>query len=71
MHLVLEIVLSTNIGVCVCFPALIKSYVEGTHNNRIMAFLFLYMTLAIDKLNGCGLSNTVCYENLPTKTKVM
>ena len=35
-----------------------------------MAFLFLYMTLAIDKLNGCGLSNTALHECLPKKTKV-
>ena len=29
------------------------------------------MTLAIDKLNGHGLSNTACHEHLPKKTKVM
>ena len=29
------------------------------------------MTLAIDKLNGYGLSNTACHERLPKKTKVM
>ena len=35
-----------------------------------MAFPFLYMTLAINKLNGCGLSSTVCHKDLPKKTKV-
>ena len=35
-----------------------------------MAFPFLYMTLAIDKLNGHGLSNNACRERLPKKTKI-
>ena len=35
-----------------------------------MAFLFLYMTLDVDKLNGHGLSNTARHEHLPKKTKV-
>ena len=35
-----------------------------------MAFLFLYMKLTINKLNGCGLSNVVCCEHLPKNTKV-
>ena len=30
----------------------------------------LYMTLAIDKMDGCGLINTAHHEHLPTKTKV-
>ena len=36
-----------------------------------MALLFrtLYDT-AVDKLNGHGLSNTVCHEHVPKKTKV-
>ena len=34
-----------------------------------MAFPFLYMTLAIDKLNGRGLSNSAHHECLPKKTK--
>ena len=36
-----------------------------------MAFPFHYMTLAIDKLNGRGLSNSVHRERLPRKTKTM
>ena len=32
---------------------------------------FLHMTPAIDKLNGRGLSNTLCHERLLKKTKVM
>ena len=35
-----------------------------------MAFLFLYMTFVIDKLNGCGLRNNACHERLPKKTKI-
>ena len=34
-----------------------------------MAPPFLYTTLAVDKLNGCGLSNIACCERLPKKTK--
>ena len=33
-------------------------------------FQLLYITLAIDKMDGCGLSNTACRECLPKKTKV-
>ena len=36
-----------------------------------MIFPFLYMILAIDKLNGRGLSNTACREYLPKKTKLI
>ena len=54
----LEIISSANIGiyvyVCMC----------------MCMSLFLYMTPAIDKLNGCGLSNTAHSERLPKKTKV-
>ena len=60
--------------VCVCPPprALITSHTKGMCNNRIRQFYgpFLYMTPAIDKLNGHGLSNTVHHEHLPKKTKV-
>ena len=35
-----------------------------------MAFPFLHMTLAIDKLNGRGLSNTAHLERVSKKTKV-
>ena len=34
-----------------------------------MAFLFHYMTLAVDKLNGRGLSNSAHRECLPKKDK--
>ena len=36
-----------------------------------MAFLFLYMTLAIDKLNGRGLSNNAHREHLPKNDTVL
>ena len=59
----LEIVLSVNVGVCVsALRALIASDVKGMHNNRIRqfySFSIFYMTLAINKFNGRGLSNTV------------
>ena len=65
----------TLVYVCVSAPrVLITSHVKGTRNNWIWqfyGFLFLYMTLAVDKLNGCGFSNTACRECLPKKTKVM
>ena len=35
-----------------------------------MASPFLYMTLAVDKLNGSDISNTVHCECLPKKAKV-
>ena len=35
-----------------------------------MAFPFLYMTLAVNKVNGHGLSNTAHRERMPKKTKV-
>ena len=34
------------------------------------AFQFLYMTLAMDIIDGCGLSNEVCHVLLPKKCKV-
>ena len=36
-----------------------------------MAFPFLYMALAINKLNGRGLSNNACRERQPKKTKII
>ena len=36
-----------------------------------MASPFLYMTLAIDKLNGYGLRNTAHGERLPKKAVVI
>ena len=42
-------------------------------NNWIRQFTappFLHMAPAINKLNGCGLSNTARRERLPKKTKV-
>ena len=33
-----------------------------------MAPPFLYTTLAVDKVNGHGLSSTACCEHLPKKT---
>ena len=71
----LEIVSSVNVGVCVCVcpppRPLITSHVKGMRNNQIRQFYgrpFLYTTLAVDKLNGHGLSNTARRERLPKKT---
>ena len=33
-------------------------------------FQLLYMTLAVDKMDGHGLVSTACREHLPKKTKV-
>ena len=73
----LEIILSTNVGVCVCVcpppRALTTSHLKGMHNNQIRQFYSLsvsIVTLAINKLNEFGLSNTVHRECLPKKTKV-
>ena len=51
----------------VCPPprALITIHMKGTYNNwlnQFYSFPFLYMTLAIDKLDGGGLNNTACHE---------
>ena len=35
-----------------------------------VVFQFLYITLAVDKMDGIGLSNTVHCEHLPKKVKV-
>ena len=57
---------------CVSTPLrkLITIHVKYMRNNQITAFPFLYITLAMDKLNGRGLNNTVHCEHLPKKTKV-
>ena len=63
--------------VCVCPPPreLITSDMKHMRNNQIKKFygfsLFLYMTLAINKLNDRGLSKNVHHECLPKKTKIM
>ena len=73
----LEIVfVCTSVCLRVCPPprALIKSHVKYIHNNWIKqftAFPFLYITLAVNKLNGRGHSNNVHREHLPKKTKKM
>ena len=36
-----------------------------------MAFSFLYMTLANNKLNGRGLNNTAYYQRLPKSNVVL
>ena len=66
----LEIVSSTNVGVLVCVLvcwcvdvcvcACVRACVRGC----------VCEILAIDKLNGRGLDNTVRHEHLPKKTKV-
>ena len=64
-------------NVCVCLPskALITIHmIKGTRNNRLnqfYSFLVFYMTLVIDKMNTCGLSNTASHECLGKKTKVV
>ena len=71
----LEIASSVQTLVYVCVPglrALTASHVKGMHNNWKSSFIaFPFLSLAINKLNGHGLSNTVCHECLPKKTKVM
>ena len=49
------------------------SQVKGMCNNHKAVYgpsVSLYDSLAINKLNGRGLSNTACRERLPKKTKV-
>ena len=58
----------------VCPKGINKNHVEGTCNNwlkQFYSFPFLYMTLAINKLNGHVLNNIACQEHLSKKTKVM
>ena len=59
--------------VCMCVSARgINNKI--TRNNWIKQFYgfsFLYMTLAINKLNGCGFSNNASHERLPKKTNMM
>ena len=78
MHIwFLEIVSSMNIGVYVCVcpqEGLITSYVKVTCNNWISKFYGFSVSLcdtAVDRLNGCGLRNTVHCKCMPKKTKVM
>ena len=61
--------------VCVCLSprTLITCHMKHMHNNQIKQFYgfsISYMVLAIDKLNGHGLSNNACLERLPKKTEV-
>ena len=47
-----------------------QDYVKGIHNNvKLVLQLFSYfMTIAINKMDKCGLSNTACHECLAMKT---
>ena len=38
---------------------------------QVSQLSLLLMTLAVDKMDGCGHINTACQERLPKKTKVM
>ena len=61
------------LSVCPSLRPFITSHMKHMHNNwikQLFSFPFHYMTLAIDKLNGCGLSNSVRLERLPKKTKI-
>ena len=54
---------------CMCLPlgALITSHMKYIRNNwikQLYSFMFLYMTLAVDKFNVCGLSNSARHEQL-------
>ena len=57
--------------VCVC-PINLTSHICSLNNqlNKSYRFPFLFMILAIDSIDGYGLSNEVCYEFLPKKSKV-
>ena len=62
-------------SVCMCPPLrpLITSHMKYMRNNwkkQFTAFPFHYMTLAVDKLNGCGLSNSVRCEHLLKKMEI-
>ena len=53
---------------CICVhPQAIKNHYQTSPT----AFQFLYMTLADDITDGCGLSNEARCELLPKKSKVM
>ena len=57
-----------------CVSTLIATHVKQTHNNRLSKFnasQFLYMALAIDIMDGCGLSNKACCERLSKETKTV
>ena len=51
----------------------LRNYINYMVSNNICcaAFQFIYMTLAIDIIDGRGLSNKVRRELLPKKSKVM
>ena len=61
------------VAVCLCtcpLGNLITSRVIQTVYDWLKVlwiFLLLYMTLAIDKMDGCSLSNTACHECLPRR----
>ena len=70
-HLVSGNRFCSQIGMCVCVcvstPEAINNKSRETHAynwiKQFMAFLFHYMTLAVDKLKGRGLSKTVRVMN--------
>ena len=47
-----------------------ESTCNNTYKADFMASKFLYITLVLDELNERSLSNTMCHEHLPKKTKV-
>ena len=76
----IEIAFICKVCVCLCMcvcplPRLhITIHVKRSPNNqsnKSYTFQFLIMTLAVDITDGCGLSNKVCCESLPKKSKVM
>ena len=60
------------VSVCLPLRALITSHVKHMRNNWIKQFygFSVYMTLAVDKLNGRGLSNNPHCECLLKKTEM-
>ena len=56
---------------CVCLSTSKGINNKSCHNwiKQFTAFLFAYMTLAINKLNGHGLSNTTRHEHLTLADK--
>ena len=68
----LKLLLSELVYVCPSLRALITIHTNSTRNywlNQFYSFSIFYMKLAVNKLNGHGLSTHHC-EGLAKKTKV-
>ena len=55
-----------------CWYACLCVHPKALDENKLVKqVLLLYMTLTIDIIGGCVLSNKMCHEFLPKKRKVM